>query len=134
ATWINETREASTSLRKLGYRRIGVVGWSLGGGVALASAAATRSLRLFQALAGFSTGAFGAASLAPELPPTILLSGGRTDAIPLAATLPLFRALQHAHVPAVLYVYPHGSHDWPGRQGALGIAHAAAFLCRYLHC
>ena len=37
-----------------------------------------------------------------------------------------------AHVPASLYVYPHGSHDWPGRQGSLGIAHAAAFLLRYL--
>jgi hypothetical protein len=30
------------------------------------------------------------------------------------------------------YVYPRGSHNWPGRQGALGIAHAAAFLKRYL--
>jgi len=29
-------------------------------------------------------------------------------------------------------VYPHGSHDWPGRQGSLGIAHAAAFLLRHL--
>jgi hypothetical protein len=31
-----------------------------------------------------------------------------------------------------LYVYPHGSHDWPGRQGALGIRRAAAFLRAHL--
>lgn len=30
------------------------------------------------------------------------------------------------------HLYPRGSHDWPGRQGALGIAHAAAFLSRHL--
>jgi hypothetical protein len=35
-------------------------------------------------------------------------------------------------VPSQLYVYPRGSHNWPGRQGTLGIAHAAAFLLRYL--
>jgi len=134
ATWVAEVRAAARSLRARGFRRVGVVGWSLGGGIAVASAAAPRSTRPFDAVAAFSTGAYDAASLAGELPPTILLSGGRTDAIPLAETLPLYQALQRARVPTALYVYPRGSHEWPGRQGALGIAHAAAFLCRYLHC
>jgi dienelactone hydrolase len=134
ATWIAETRDAARSLRALGYRHVGVVGWSLGGGIAVAGAAGPRSARPFEAVAGFSTGAFRAASFAGDLPPTILLSGGRTDAIPLADTLPLYHALQQAHVPTALYVYRNGSHDWPGRQGTLGIAHAAAFLCHYLRC
>lgn len=134
ATWVAEARDAARSLRRLGYRHIGIVGWSLGGGVALASAATPPSARAFGAVAGFSTGARHAAAFARDLPPTILLSGGRTDAIPLAQTLPLYRALQRAHVPAALYVYAHGSHDWPGRQGTIGIARAAAFLCRYLSC
>jgi predicted esterase len=99
---------------------------------AVAAAAGPPSSRPFQALAGFSTGSFGAGSSASLEPPTILLSGGRTDAIPLAETLPLYRALRAAKVPSQLYVYPRGSHNWPGRQGALGIAHAAAFLLRYL--
>jgi dienelactone hydrolase len=131
--WIRVADRAAKKLRSLpGVRHVGVVGWSLGGGVAVAAAAGPPSSRPFQALAGFSTGSFGAGSSASLEPPTILLSGGRTDAIPLAETLPLYRALRAAKVPSQLYVYPGGSHNWPGRQGALGIAHAAAFLLRYL--
>jgi dienelactone hydrolase len=133
STWVAVARDAAAALRSVsGVRRVGVVGWSLGGGVALQAAAGPRASRPFAAVAGFSTGSFGASALASELPPTILLSGGRTDAIPLAETLPLYRALRAAHVPSELYVYPRGSHDWPGRQGALGIARAATFLRRYL--
>ena len=103
------------------------------GAVALAAAAGPEATRPFDAVAGFSTGAFGPElAEAAMLPPTILLSAGRTDAIPLSATLPLYRALRRAGVPSELYVYPRGSHDWPKRQGALGIEHAAAFLRRYL--
>jgi dienelactone hydrolase len=131
--WVRVADDAAKKLRSLpGVRHVGVVGWSLGGGVAVAAAAGPRKSRPFQALAGFSTGSFGAASTASLEPPTILLSAGRTDAIPLVETLPLYRALRAAHVPSELYVYPRGSHNWPGRQGMLGIAHAAAFLRRYL--
>jgi dienelactone hydrolase len=131
--WIRVVDDAAKKLGSLpGVRHVGVVGWSLGGGVAVAAAAGPRNSRPFQALAGFSTGSFGAAANASLEPPTILLSGGRTDAIPLAETLPLYRALRVARVPSQLYVFPHGSHNWPGRQGTLGIEHAAAFLWRYL--
>jgi dienelactone hydrolase len=131
--WIRVADDAAKKLHSLpGVRHVGVVGWSLGGGVAVAAAAGPRAVRPFQALAGFSTGSFGAASNASLEPPTILLSAGTTDAIPLAETLPLYRALRAAHVPSELYVYPRGSHNWPGRQGTLGIAHAVAFLRRYL--
>lgn len=128
-TWQRVAADAAASLRR-SFARVGAVGWSLGGGVVVAAAAAGG--RPFAAIAGFSTGAFHAQGEAGRLPPTILLSGGVHDAIPLRETRPLYEALRAAHVPAELYVYPHGSHDWPGRQGALGIAHAAAFLRRYL--
>jgi dienelactone hydrolase len=132
-TWVEVADSASKTLGAVpGVKRVGVVGWSLGGGVALAAAAGPRTSRPFAAVAGFSTGSVRSAGLAAQLPPTILLSGGRTDAIPLAETLPLYDALRRAHVPSELYVYPHGSHNWPGRQGSLGIAHAAAFLLRNL--
>lgn len=130
-TWIRVARDAAATLRRApGIRRVGAVGWSLGGGVVVAAALAGG--RPFAAIAGFSTGAFGAEQAAARLPPTILLSGGATDAIPLAETRPLYEALHAARVPSELYVYPHGRHAWPGRQGTLGIAKAAAFLRRYL--
>jgi hypothetical protein len=31
-------------------------------------------------------------------------------------------------VRTALFIYPNGSHNWPGRQGTEGIARAAAFL------
>ena len=134
--WVQVVRDAARALRAtsgVDPRGVGVVGWSLGGGVALAAAAGPPATRPFSALAGFSTGAFGPTlAEASGLPPTILLSAGSTDAIPLADTLPLYRALTAAHVPSALYVYPRGSHDWPGRQGTLGIRHAAAFLRKHL--
>jgi dienelactone hydrolase len=134
-TWVTVVRDAAAALGRapgVDPKGIGVVGWSLGGGLALAVASTQGGGHPFHAVAGFSTGGFGVESLTSSLPPTILLSGGRTDAIPLSETLPLFRALRAAHVPSALYVYPHGSHNWPGRQGTLGIEHAAAFLKRHL--
>ena len=136
SVWRREVLDAAAALRAQPWvdrKRVGVVGWSLGGAVAIQAAAAPRRQRVFAAIAAFSTGAFGATpAFAALLPPTILLSGGSTDAIPLAETLPLFRALRAAHVTSSLYVYPHGSHEWPGRQGTLGIRHAAAFLRGHL--
>ena len=132
--WTTIAIDAAAKLRQLpGVRHVGIVGWSLGGGVAVRAAVAAHSARRpFGALVGFSTGSFGAESVASELPPTMLLSGGSKDAIPLQETLPLYQALKADHVPAALFVYRHGSHNWPGRQGELGIEHAAAFLRRYL--
>jgi dienelactone hydrolase len=132
--WMRVAKDAAAALRAtkgIDGSGVGVVGWSLGGAVAIAAAQGPKRRRPFAAVAGFSTGG-DRASGKIELPPTILLSGGTTDAIPLAETMPLYRALQSARIPSALYVYPHGSHDWPGAQGTLGIQHAAAFLRRYL--
>lgn len=132
-TWVRVAVDAAARLKQLPQvRRVGIVGWSLGGAVAIRAAVGQPGRRPFRALVGFSTGSFGAESVASQLPPTMLLSGGNTDAIPLQETLPLYHALRAAHVPTELYVYPHGSHDWPRKQGSLGIAAAATFLRHYL--
>ena len=134
--WIKVAQDAAASLRAtrgVDPAGVGVVGWSLGGAVAIAAAQGPKQQRPFDAVAGFSTGSFGEKGAGGlQLPPTILLSAGVTDAIPLADTLPLYHALRAAHIPSALYVYPRGSHAWPRRQGTLGIEHAAAFLHRFL--
>jgi dienelactone hydrolase len=130
--WRKLVLAAAARLRATpGVRAVGVVGWSLGGG--LATSVAAEPSHPFQALVGFSTGAFG-----PELadvknlPPTLVLSGGTTDAVPLAASEALVDAAKQAGVPAELYVWPHGTHQWYGAQGKAGKRRAIEFLRRFL--
>jgi dienelactone hydrolase len=105
---------------------VGLVGWSLGGGLAVGVAENDKAVH---AVAAFSTGLYGSAPIhVGRMPPLLLLSGGNTDAVPLAWTLVLYHAAQAAGTDASLYVYPRGSHSWPGRQGSAGIAAAARFL------
>ncbi len=133
--WQQVVVDAGDALRRtpgIDARRVGLVGWSLGGGLAVATAAAADpgrgpAARPFQAVVGFSTGS-RPGKTPISLPPTLLLSGGSTDAIPLSATLALYRAVRAAGSHVELYVYPHGSHQWPGQQGTNGIRRAALFL------
>jgi fermentation-respiration switch protein FrsA (DUF1100 family) len=60
--------------------------------------------------------------------PKQAVAGGKSDAIPLDWTLTLYRAARSAGTRVSLFVYPHGSHSWPGRRGTIGIARAARFL------
>ncbi len=130
ARWQQVVRDAGSALRRtpgVDPHAVGLVGWSLGGGLAVETAR-TEPGR-FAAVAAFSTGGgrFESAA-AVKLPPTLLLSGGTRDAIPLSATLALYDAARAAGSHVELFVYPHGSHDWPGPQGTAGIERAARFL------
>jgi dienelactone hydrolase len=109
---------------------VGVVGWSLGAGVALAAAATSHA---FDVVAAFS--AFAAPEMLAgirALPPTIFLDGGRHDIVPPADARALYRAARTARVPTALFIYGNGTHNWPGAQGTAGLARAASFLRRYL--
>ena len=116
-------------------KRVGAVGWSLGGGLALATGeygAGATPLRHspFKALVVLS--AFDAKRQVAALPPTLVLSGGSGDAVPVSDARALYQALIHAHVPAELRVYPHGTHNWKGAQRIAGERWLYAFLQRYL--
>lgn len=132
AVWPQVVLDAAAHLRGLERGRlpgVSAVGWSLGGGVALA--AALRAPTAFRSLVLFSAGGARRLGAAPRsLPPTLGLSAGATDAVPLADMEALIEALRAAGVSASLYVWPRprGRHDWPGAQGEAGIARAAAFL------
>jgi carboxymethylenebutenolidase len=127
--WISVVDDAAAALARAPRvvpAHVGVVGWSLGGGLALATA---ESSNRFHAVAGFSTGLYGPPpTLLSTLPPTLLLSGGTRDAVPLSSTVALYRAARKAGVNVSLFVYPHGTHEWRRAQGAAGIARAARFL------
>ncbi len=131
-TWIGLVDDARAKLRTLHIHSVGIAGWSLGGDLAVAAAAGPGSPG-FAALAVFSGGPLSPTVPVATLPPTLLLFGGRTDRVLVTQTKPFERALRAAQVPLKVYVYPGGTHDWRQRQGALGIARAAAFLRAYLH-
>lgn len=127
--WERIAVDAARSLRRH-FAHVGAVGWSLGAGVVLAAAEDTRA---FDAVAAFSALAFGPeVAHAGRLPPTIFLDGGRRDIVPPRNAREWYAAAKRAHVPTAVYVYGDGTHDWPGRQGELGRARAAAFLQRWL--
>ena len=128
--WERVTADAARVLRVRGYTHVGAVGWSLGAGVALATAEDTH---LFAAVAAFSALASPLTlEQARDLPPSMFLDGGPHDIVPPATARALHAAAQAAHVPSALYIYPNGTHEWAGRQGVVGRAKAAAFLLRYL--
>jgi dienelactone hydrolase len=127
--WQRVAADAAAVLRSR-YAHVGAVGWSLGAGVALATAEDTHA---FAAVAAFSALADPPALAGAErLPPTIFLDGGPRDIVRPANARAWYAAARSAHVPTALYVYPDGNHEWKGRQGELGRLHAAVFLRRWL--
>jgi dienelactone hydrolase len=129
ATWERVAADAAQSLRPH-FAHVGAVGWSLGAGVAIGAA---EDLHAFGAVVAFSALAFPPVVERERLlPPSIFLDGGPRDIVPPQNARELYAGARRAHVPAALYIYGNGTHDWPGRQGVLGRARAAAFLLRYL--
>jgi dienelactone hydrolase len=126
--WERVVADAASSLRARGERRLGLVGWSMGGGLALASAVDVGGFDALAVLSAFAHDVTNAAAL----PPTIVLSGGSGDAVPVSEAIALHRALVAAHVPNELHVYPHGNHQWKGRQGDAAIRWIGTFLHRHL--
>jgi dienelactone hydrolase len=127
--WEQPAAAAARSL-EAHYRSVGAVGWSLGAGVAIATAEALHS---FKAVAAFSAIASPfALDGAARLPPSIFLDGGGHDIVPPENARALYAATTRAHVRSALFIYPGGTHSWPGHQGAVGRRRAAAFLLRYL--
>ena len=126
--WEQVTAAAARALRRDGYAHVGAVGWSLGAGVALATA---EDEHVFDSVAAFSAIAHPPTlDHAAALPPSIFLDGGPRDIVPPANARALYAAARRAGVRAALFVYPDGTHEWAGRQGAIGRARAAAFLRR----
>jgi dienelactone hydrolase len=129
AAWQQVAVDAAGVLNRR-YAHVGAAGWSLGGAVAIAAAEEGSP---FDAVAAFSAVSYPSTLAgAGALPPTIFLDGGPRDIIPPRKARALYRAARKARVPSALYVYPNGTHDWPGRQGRIGQRLAARFLLKHL--
>jgi carboxymethylenebutenolidase len=112
-------------------RRIGVVGWSLGGGVALGAALLEPRLRAVVVYAGALPPILH--PQAGELPPVLMLHGDADDQVDVGGAYTLRDLLQEAGVAHELHIYPGGSHlFWNEREAADARARTVAFLQRYL--
>jgi len=137
-TWQRVVVDATSALKRMpGIEgaRVGAVGWSLGGGLALVTGeygAGTTPRRKSPFKAVVVLSAFDVGRRVAALPPTLLLSGGSGDAVPVFDARALYRKLVRAHVPAELRVYPHGTHQWKGAQRVAAERWILAFLGRYL--
>lgn len=137
-TWQRVVVDATSALKRMpdiDGARVGAVGWSLGGGLALVTgeygAGATPLRRSpYRALVVLS--AFDARGQVAALPPTLVLSGGSGDAVPVSDARALYKSLLQSRVPAELRVYPHGMHQWKGAQRVTAEHWIDAFLGRYL--
>jgi dienelactone hydrolase len=134
AIWLRIARDATDALGRIPAvdpRRVGAVGRSLGGGVALTAAESYPHLSATLVL--FSAAAFGPElQQVDRLPPTLVLSGGSGDVVPVSDALALYRTLRGDHVPVELRVYPHGNHQWKRAQFAAGLRWTLGFLGRHL--
>ena len=133
-TWLRIVRDATRALEHtqgIDPQRVGAIGWSLGGGITLV--AAERYPKLFSALVLFSAAAFGPVLReVNRLPPTLVLSGGSGDIVPVSDAIALYHALRLHRVTAELHVYPHGNHQWKHAQFDAGLRWTLAFLGRHL--
>jgi dienelactone hydrolase len=112
------------------FTHVGVVGWSLGAGLAVASAERSR---VFKAVAAFSAIAYPQVLAgANKLPPSVFLTGGSRDIVKPINADRLAAAAERAHVTTQLFDFGSGVHDWPGRQGETGRNVAAKFLVHHL--
>jgi carboxymethylenebutenolidase len=134
AAWSRHLADGISVLQaqpRVGRDRIGVVGWSTGGAVALGTAVLDPRLRAAVVYAGALP-----EILRPRvgaLPPVLILHGDADDEIDVAQAYALRDALTAAGRPHDLHVYPGGSHRfWNEREAADARARTTAFLRQQL--
>jgi len=111
--------------------RIGVLGISLGGYLAVALGIEDRRIRAVVELSGgVPLGWEG--RMARGMPPTLVLHGERDDVVPVAEAYKLEALLQERHVPHQVAIFPNQTHWFSGTAQAELLVRCADFLDRHL--
>lgn len=134
--WLANISDAVTWLQHVDGvhpTQIGIIGWSLGGDVAIAAAAADPRIRALVSYAGYSTFATDDLRANISALPQMLMLNGESDVVTTTSDLAQFRALLDRFQKYYeFYIYPGGDHSWAGVQGVEGMKRTAAFLHRFL--
>jgi dienelactone hydrolase len=107
-------------------RPIGLVGYSLGGYLALTAAMVQRAVKgLVVCYAGVPTPFMG---MAGSLPPTLILHGGLDQVIPVSESTALARLLHQHRVPHNVHIYPNAGHGFCGTDAEDALSRIVHFL------
>jgi dienelactone hydrolase len=108
--------------------RIGLLGVSLGGGLALATAQQDSRVRAVVSYFGFVPQGFGSGRLAP----TLVLHGAADRIVPVSNAYALQNLLQGRGIPHEVQIYPGEGHGFTGAAEADASQRITAFFRRYL--
>jgi dienelactone hydrolase len=108
--------------------RIGLVGYSLGGRLALLCAAEVPEYKALVGLSAFIYDLDNLDAVAGALPPVLILHGEQDDYLSVEDIHKIPDLLEEAGVPHELVVIPGGDHTWTGEQGEEGFERMVQFL------
>lgn len=130
--WTETVRDAVTHVSRqagIDSSRIGLLGISLGGGLALAAAQQDDRVRALVVDFGFVPHSFDPAG---RLPPTLVLHGADDRIVPVSNARMLQRVLERRGVPNEVRIYPGQGHGFTGAAQADAERRISSFFQRSL--
>jgi carboxymethylenebutenolidase len=131
--WTETVRDALSFVERqpgVDPRRLGLLGTSLGGALAVAIAAEDRRVRAVANYFGFLPQ--HVAEGATRLPPTLVLHGARDAIVPVSNAYALEALLKRLGVAHDVHVYPDQAHGFYGAAQLDAAQRTAAFFARHL--